>query len=585
MRLRIICVILAVMIGSELGAVEKKDSLLLKLFLPANSTLYNDFNHNNLLEEGIKLAMKDSVEAGLAKMVEGLKVFDRGTNFSRMLDYQTYEFFKLLNLGVNEYADSVQKEMIIEFFRNTFKRDIKAIDKVLNQKWEKTSHPETALRLALLVATIRQDEKKIDKTLKELLDNFPELFAPNLLKADQLFLKEEWLKSKFYFERAININSTSSYAYLKKGNCNVELDLIDDAKEDLRKATMLSPTYSNAWYDLGRLYYKQGQYEKAIDAYKKVNTINPFFAWTYQYIGDSYSNLNQLDSAVHYYNIAIGMQPNNADFLNGKGDVYYDNKNFEEAAYNYSSAINLNSNKDYFYEDRGLAYYELESWDEAIADFTKAFEMDPNSDFAVKKIGDCYASKQQYKTAIQFYTQAISIDSEYDNAISSRAYCNIMLKDYEAALKDCNRVVELRPNRRYSWKARADCLIKMKNYEGARKDLLKAIEIDPTDGNAYGNLGWVCYCLDDFQKTIEYSEKACSLDNEAYFAKFNKALATLRLQKIDMANQLYREYYREAVDNAIDYKGAVQDLKDLIHKGILVEESTYIIEKILYQSL
>jgi tetratricopeptide (TPR) repeat protein len=87
--------------------------------------------------------------------------------------------------------------------------------------------------------------------------------------------------------------------------------------------------------------------------------------------------------------------------------------------------------------------------------------------------------------------------------------------------------------------------------------------------------------MEDFEKCIVYSKRAIKINDEAYYAKFNIALATLRKGKITKANELYKQYYSDSINDIDKIEAAISDLKDLIEKNIMVEESKFIIENIL----
>lgn len=582
MKLKFYYLIFALLVGSKLLAIENKDSLFLNLLKPTNVSLYDNFTYETYIYEGFNLVMQDSIESGLSKLVKGLNLIQRNTNMDRVHDYQSQEFYQFLNLAVGNNSTPAQKKILINFFKQSKNRNINNFDSFLNKKWKKSDHPETSLRLLVFVYNLSNNSNKIVKYLNDLLLHFPNVFTGNLLKAEKLYSEDEWLKSKYYFSRSIKLNPTSSFAYLKRGICNKKLELFDEAKNDIKSAIKLTPKYTEAWNEIGRIYHDSGQYKKAISSYKKAIEINPLYVWGYSNIGLSYYNSRMKDSSLYFYNRAIEINPNNANYYNKKGDVYYKDKNFNEAIFNYSKAIELNPNKDYYWKDRGMANYKLKKWDLAIEDFTKAYELDREYEFALNKLGDCYLENQKWEKAIVYYDKAIEINPIYTNVLIDRAYCYLQLKKFETALLDYNMIIELDPLWEYSWLYRADCWIKMKNYESAKNDLLKAIEVNPENSSGYGNLGWVYYCLGDFEKCIAFSKKAIELEENPFYAKFNYALATLRKGDFDRAKRLYQKYYKEAQIKNENIVGSIGDLENLLEKKIHVSEVNYILTEIFH---
>lgn len=77
---------------------------------------------------------------------------------------------------------------------------------------------------------------------------------------------------------------------------------------------------------------------------------------------------------------------------------------------------------------------------------------------------------------------------------------------------------------------------------------------------------------------IRNSELAVKYDSEAYYAMFNISLATLCNGKFEESLKLYKQFKELAVSENND--GALQDLNDLIEKGIMVEEAKFIIKEV-----
>ena len=67
----------------------------------------------------------------------------------------------------------------------------------------------------------------------------------------------------------------------------------------------------------------------------------------------------------------------------------------------------------------------------------------------------------------------------------------------------------------------------------------RIIKKDNKDSCDLGNSGWIYYCMGDFDKCISYSHLAIAQRDDAYYAMFNIALATLRLGKFEESKTLY----------------------------------------------
>lgn len=76
------------------------------------------------------------------------------------------------------------------------------------------------------------------------------------------------------FLQQANVNITLASA-LKQDQADQKTQLLNTAKDELEKAIILNPNYSNALYSLGLVYDALGQKDKAITEFTKVQQLNP----------------------------------------------------------------------------------------------------------------------------------------------------------------------------------------------------------------------------------------------------------------------------------------------------------------------
>src|SRR5271169_807333 len=72
----------------------------------------------------------------------------------------------------------------------------------------------------------------------------------------------------------------------------------ESAYLDTRQRVEAHPEDTDAWFHLGDLYERNGQYEEAIEAYKKVSKLRPSQGYVYVKIGTSYDRLGKPREAV-----------------------------------------------------------------------------------------------------------------------------------------------------------------------------------------------------------------------------------------------------------------------------------------------
>jgi tetratricopeptide (TPR) repeat protein len=138
---------------------------------------------------------------------------------------------------------------------------------------------------------------------------------------------------------------------------------------DTRQRVEAHPEDADAWFHLGDLYERNGQYAEAIDAYKKVSKLRPSQGYVYVKIGTSYDRLGKPGEAVESLKKAVHYMPGYA------------------VAYN-----NL-----------GIAYGKLGRNREEIASLKKALQLRPSYVTARYNLGIAYLRVKDRKAALQQY--------------------------------------------------------------------------------------------------------------------------------------------------------------------------------------
>jgi tetratricopeptide (TPR) repeat protein len=125
------------------------------------------------------------------------------------------------------------------------------------------------------------------------------------------------------------------------------------------------------------------------------------------------------------------------------------------------------------------------------------------------------------------------------------------------------------------------CFSKLENNDKAIQYYQYAIKKDSTYSLPFGYLGREYYKIGEFNKCIDYSQKAFQLDKGAIYAMYNVALSNLRLNQFNVAKRQYQLFMKlNAKQGKGIYQGAIDDLKELIDKGILVNESKEILKDV-----
>ena len=114
------------------------------------------------------------------------------------------------------------------------------------------------------------------------------------------------------FKRATQLNPSFAYAFTLQGHEHVANEEYDKALTSYRLGIVADPRHYNAWYGVGRVYEKLGNYELALDHFSKASKINPTNAVLICCIGTAYEKQKQTRQALSYFSQATELAPRSA---------------------------------------------------------------------------------------------------------------------------------------------------------------------------------------------------------------------------------------------------------------------------------
>lgn len=94
-------------------------------------------------------------------------------------------------------------------------------------------------------------------------------------EANSSFAKGKYLQAEKGYRQAITYNGECPKLLANYGQCLLELDRIEEAKEALEKATNLSPELITAHYNLARVYLIIGDLQRAKNLLRQITTQSP----------------------------------------------------------------------------------------------------------------------------------------------------------------------------------------------------------------------------------------------------------------------------------------------------------------------
>ena len=178
------------------------------------------------------------------------------------------------------------------------------------------------------------------------------------------------------------------------GASNSGLNQFDDAIKSYKKALLLNPNYSEAYYNMGIAFKNMGSHLSAIDCYKKALKIQPKYAEANYNMGNALKLTGDLEAAIESYQYAINNKPDFVKAYNNMGNTLLDIGDHVKAIQTFLQAIKIKPNYPDTYKNLGFAM--------KMVNFTE-----PNSD--LQEIISSIIDKKNIINPIKISRAAISL--------------------------------------------------------------------------------------------------------------------------------------------------------------------------------
>ena len=325
------------------------------------------------------------------------------------------------------------------------------------------------------------------------------------------------------FNTAITKFDASSDLYFTGGNIAIKLDNLDDANKYFIKAIELDNKnidYRNAQENLlslknditnARKTFDSGRLDEAINDYLELSSKYPNNAIVFYNLGRMYKVNKQYDDAVKYYKIAAKTNPFEdkyklaikaiAQQIAKEGDTEYRRQEFDAAISNYKESINYFPDFTIAYFKLARTYFKIKDYENAKNYLIKNLLVDPNQEQSEKMLGDVFLRYGEIDSALIHYNNAIEINSNY-----TKAYYSL-----------------------------GTSLYKISDYIGAKNALQQALLLESDYAKAYNALGTVYQAQNELELAVDNFNLCIKIDNNSYDSYYRLSSVYNALKKYDLA--------------------------------------------------
>ncbi len=325
------------------------------------------------------------------------------------------------------------------------------------------------------------------------------------------------------FNVAISEFDANSNLYFTGANIAIKLDKLDDANKYFIKAIELdnkNKNYRKAQENLlvlknditnVRKTFDSGRLDQAINEYIELTSKYPNNAIIFYNLGRMYKLNKQYDYAVDNYKIAVKTNPFEEKYklaikaiaqqVAKEGDTEYRRQEFDVAIKNYKESISYYPDYTIAYFKLARTYFKIKDYDNAKIYLIKNLLVNPNQEQSEKMLGDVFLRAGEIDSALTHYNNAIKINSNY-----SKAYYSL-----------------------------GTSLFKINDYAGAKNALQEALVLDSNYAKAYNALGTVYQAQNNFELAVDNFNSCISLDGKSYDSYYRLSSVYNLLEKYELA--------------------------------------------------
>ncbi len=139
-------------------------------------------------------------------------------------------------------------------------------------------------------------------------------------------------------ERELEASVDCAPTFLARGHFYRAKNEIKEAIANYQLAEMLNPEDAWVHFNLGEMYWRQGNPVRTIEKYQEAIELEPNIAWFHFALGDVYREENQTDLALEKFKKAAEIDPSGTWLQNALGDLYWERKMYEQAYQHFKTA-------------------------------------------------------------------------------------------------------------------------------------------------------------------------------------------------------------------------------------------------------
>jgi len=388
----------------------------------------------------------------------------------------------------------------------------------LGQVYFEMGQYDQAITALTRVAEYRPDSLTVHKYLAMAYEKLGDTPRATKAEEDHARALRQWASAK---PTASNWHTAGTAYYILKQH--------DESLDAFKHALEIDPNHASTYVGLGDVYCDKESYEEATTFYARAIELDPNCATAFEGFHFIYMARKLPRESLRYLEKAVELNPNikttprlaqTYAWLGRQFAIYP--KSYGEAIETYTRAIDLDPNCTDAFEGLASVYATCDSPKEALKYLQRALEIDPNmittgtALYTYDAIGLSLMSRGGHAGALEIFQHSATIDPNRGRTQQLLGQTYTMLNSYEEALAHLRLAVDIDPNN-----AITHCLLgEVYGRSGLHQDAIQAyqhaMKLDPNnsmpiDFLAQSYLTCEDVALRDIPKALSLAQKACDL--------------------------------------------------------------------------
>jgi tetratricopeptide (TPR) repeat protein len=330
---------------------------------------------------------------------------------------------------------------------------------------------------------------------------------------------KQWETARDEFKEAVRLDGSSFASVTELAKAQFNTGSFAEAAAAYESAAQINPGSESVWFNLGAVYGRLRKQDNALSAYRRAVEIKPDYAPAHRQIGAILSAKGDRAGAIEAYKRCLFYNPERLvalAALREMGAVQSASGDYQGAETSFARALELSPDDDQTNYNMALVKLELKKYDEARSFSEKAAALAPSKALYHYTSGLSRESAGDEEGAIAAYAKAASLDRKY-----VRPRINLGRIFIAGGLP-----------------------------EQALTLLLEAYQAEPASFEVNNNLGAAYQKMEDWERSVEYYERAITVEPGNATAHLNLARAYIGAGDFNKARSQYRETLRLNPGNA-----------------------------------